>query len=97
MPWACSSSMVLSPSVRFRARRSIRGTTTTSPGWSVSRSCFHAGRRMVRPEATSGVEPVIPEAVVVEDAALGGQPAFSLSLGDTDVAEDRWVHSLTPL
>ena len=44
-----------------------------------------------------GVEPVIPEAVVVEDAALGGQPAFSLSLGDTDVAEDRWVHSLTPL
>ena len=80
MPWACSSSMVLSPSVRFRARRSIRGTTTHGP----------AGGDV-------GVEPVIPEAVAVEDAALGGQPAFSLSLGDTDVAEDRWVHSLTPL
>ena len=53
MPWACSSSMVLSPSERFLASRSIRGTTTTSPGWRISRSCFHAGRRMFRPEATS--------------------------------------------
>ena len=53
MPWACSSSMVLSPSERFLASRSIRGTTTTSPGWRISRSCFHAGRRMFRPEAMS--------------------------------------------
>ena len=53
MPWVCSSSMVLSPSERFLASQSIRGTTTTSPGWRISRSCFHAGRRMFRPEATS--------------------------------------------
>ena len=29
---------------------------------------------------------------VGEDAALGGQPARALRLGDPDVAEDRWVH-----
>ena len=47
------SSMVLRPSVRFRARRSIRGTTTVSPGLSIPRSSFQEGRRMFLPEATS--------------------------------------------
>ena len=45
--------MVFSPSVRFRAKRSIRGTTTVSPVLSIPRSSLHEGRRMFRPEATS--------------------------------------------
>ena len=45
--------MVLSPSVRFRAKRSILGTTTVSPGLSISRSVLHDGRRMFFPDATS--------------------------------------------
>ena len=32
------------------------------------------------------------QAVLGQDAALGGQPALSLLLGDPDVAEDCWVH-----
>ena len=39
--------------MRFRARRSIRGTTTVSPGLSTPRSILHEGRRMVLSEATS--------------------------------------------
>ena len=35
-----------------------------------------------------GVDPVVPEAVVVQGAALGGQAARALRLGDADVAED---------
>ena len=39
-----------------------------------------------------GEDAVVPEAVAGEDAALGGQPARALRLGDPDVAEDRGVH-----
>ena len=85
-------STVLIPSFRFRARRSSLGTMTTSPGRSISRSVFHAGRRMVRPEATSVKNPVVTQAVAGEYATLGGQAALSLSLGDPDVAEDCGVH-----
>ena len=53
IPWPWSSWTVLSPSERFLASRSIRGTTTTSPGWRVSLSVFQAGRRIFRPEAAS--------------------------------------------
>ena len=92
MPSPWSSSMVLSPSVRFRARRSIRGTTTTWPGRIVSRSCFHAGQRMFRARGDVGEDAVVTEPVVGQNAALGGQPALSLGLGDPDVAEDCGVH-----
>ena len=40
-------------SQRFRARRSILGTTTVSPGLSIPRSSCHEGRRMFLPDATS--------------------------------------------
>ena len=46
---------------------------------------------MFRPEATSVKSPVVPQPVAVEDAALGGQPAVALRLGDPDVTEDRGV------
>ena len=39
-----------------------------------------------------GEDAVVPEAVLVEDAPLGGQPALALRLGEPDVAEYRWVH-----
>ena len=53
IPWSWRYWTVLSPSERFLASRSIRGTTTTSQGWRVSLSVFPAGRRIFRPEATS--------------------------------------------
>ena len=43
----------------------------------------------------AGEDAVVTEPVVGEDAALGVQPARALSLGDPDVAEDRWVHVAT--
>ena len=42
----------------------------------------------------AGLE-LLPEPVVTEDAALGGQPARALRLGDPDVAEDCGVHVAT--
>ena len=35
-----------------------------------------------------GKDAVVPQPVVMEDTALGGQPALSLRLGDPDVTED---------
>ena len=49
IPWSWRYWTVLIPSARFPASRSILGTTTTSPGQSISRSCVHAGRRMFLP------------------------------------------------
>ena len=43
----------LEPLVRFRAKRSILGTTTVSPGFSNRRSSVHEGLRMFLPDATS--------------------------------------------
>ena len=42
-----------------------------------------------------GEDAVVPEPVVGEDAALGGQPARALRLGYPDVAEYPWVHVAT--
>ena len=53
IPWSWRYWTVLRPSARFPASRSILGTTTTSPGQSISRSCVHAGRRMFLPEIMS--------------------------------------------
>ena len=39
-----------------------------------------------------GVDPVVSQPVVSEDAALGGQAALPLGLGDADVAEGCWFH-----
>ena len=40
-------------------------------------------------------DPIVPEPVVVEDSALGGQPALSLRLGDPDIAENRGIDGNT--
>ena len=95
MPWAYSSSTVLRPSVRFRARRSIRGTTTTSPGRSVSRSCFQAGRRMFRPEATSVKMRPSLSPWSVRMRRWVASPLSPPRLGDPDVAEYRGIHVAT--
>ena len=34
---------------------------------------------------------VVPQPLVVEGPALGGQPTLALCLGDPDVAEDRGI------
>ena len=95
MPWACSSSMVLSPSERFLASRSIRGTTTHVAGLENLTELLPRGAAHVPARGDVGEDAVVTEPVVGEDAALGGQPALALSLGDPDVAEDCWVHGST--
>ena len=42
-----------------------------------------------------GEDAVVPQPVVVEDPALGGQSARALRLGDPDVAEDRGIDGNT--
>ena len=92
MPWACSSSMVLRPSVRLRARRSIRGDHDDVAGLELLQEMLPGGAAHVPARGDVGEDAVVPQPVVVEDAALGGQPARALSLGDPDVAEYCGVH-----
>ena len=94
MPWACSSSMVLSPSVRFRAAVQPWDHDDVA-GLELFPERHPRGAAHVPARSHVGEDAVVPEAVVVEDAALGGQPARALRLGDPDVAEDRWVHVAT--
>ena len=94
MPWACSSSMVLSPSERFRAPVQPRDHDHVA---GLERLPERRPRRAAHVPARGhvGEDAVVPEPVVGEDAALGGQPARALRLGDPDVAEYRWVHGAT--
>ena len=50
---------------------------------------------MFLPEATSVKIRSSLRPLVVEYAALGGQPALALRLGYPDVAEDRGIHGST--
>ena len=42
-----------------------------------------------------GEDTVFPQTMVVEDTALGGQPALPFNLRDPDVAEDRGIDGST--
>ena len=84
--------MALRPSVRFRASRRDHDDVA---GLELFPERRPRGAAHVPARGDVGEDAAVPEPVVGEDAALGGQPALALRLGDPDVAEECGVHSLT--
>ena len=92
MPWACSSSMALRPSREVTRQPVQPWDHDHVAGLELSPELLPGGAAHVPARGDVGEDAVVPEPVVGEDAALGGQPARALSLGDAYVAEYRWVH-----
>ena len=84
--------MVLRPSLRLRARRVQPGHDDHVYGPERLPELLPCWTAHGPARGDVGVDPVVSQAVLGQDAALGGQPALSLRLGDPDVAEDCWVH-----
>ena len=78
------------PRQAINPRKHNRVTGLEHPAKLLPRGPAHAPAR-----GHVGEDPVVPQTVVGEDAALGGQPAVSLCLGDPDVAEDRGIDGST--
>ena len=76
IPWSWRYWTVLIPSARFPASRSIRGTTTTSPGLERLPERRPRGAAHVLARDHVRVDPVVPEAVVVIILGCAGQPSW---------------------
>ena len=91
IPWSCSSWIVLSPSQEVPGQAVEPQDYHCVPGFKHPAELRPRRSAHILARGHIGEDPVAPEAVVVEDPALGGQPTLSLRLGNPDVAEDRGI------